>query len=77
MLILRNRNLEHLSIGTYAGNLTGERQRLGPFDGRLVFADELFPVFDEGDQNHDNRPEHPQKKERLKQPNYDRGQDHE
>lgn len=77
MLILSNRNQGRSGIGRLGGSLTGECPRLRTFDGRLVFAEELFPVFDEADQNHDNRAKHPQKKERLKQPNYDRGQDHE
>ena len=49
----------------------------GALGARLVFAEKLFSVFGEADQNHDDRPHHPQQKERLEQPNYDRGQDHE
>ncbi len=77
MLILCHRNQEHLKIGTNADSLTGERPSHWPVDGKLVFAEKLFPVFDEADQHHDDRPNHPQKKERFKQPNCDRGQDHE
>ena len=77
MVIPGYRNQERLRIGTNAANFAADACANGTLNAGLVFAEKLFPVFDEADQHHDDRPDHAQKKERFKQPNYERGQDHE
>ena len=52
--MLRDRDQEHLRVGTSEIGLTRDARANGPFEGRLVFAEELFPVFDEADQHHDD-----------------------
>ena len=77
MVAPRNGNQERLTIDTDANDLPANGGANGAVSARLVFAEKLFPVFDEADQHHDDRPNHSQKKERFEQPNYDRGQNHE
>ena len=77
MVILGGRNPRAFEDCTNAAKFAADACANGTLNAGLVFAEKLFAVFDEADQHHDDRPDHAQKKERFKQPNYDRGQDHE
>ena len=51
MVIPRNRNQERLRVATDARDLPADGGANGPVGSGLVFAEKLFPVFDEADQH--------------------------
>ena len=51
MVILRDRNQECLSVGTNATSFPAGGRANGTLSAGLVFAEKLFPVFDEADQH--------------------------
>jgi hypothetical protein len=62
--------------GTNATSFPADSRANRTLSARLVFAEELFPVFDEADQHHDCRPDHPEKEHCFQQPNCGNSKDH-